>query len=74
MKVSAIMGIMLTVTVMTLYEWPKLKKDQKKEKGVFIAITIMGTILAIILVFFPDMPNPTDFIIWLFKPLGKYLE
>lgn len=34
----------------------------------------MGWILAVLLIFFPEMPGPTDLIDWIFKPLGKMLE
>jgi len=34
----------------------------------------MGWLLAILLLFFPDMPGPTQMIEKLFKPLGKMLE
>lgn len=57
-----------------LYEWPKMDRNQKKEKAAFVILTTMGWLLAILLLFFPDMPGPTQMIDMLFKPLGKMLE
>ncbi|WP_308126673.1 MULTISPECIES: hypothetical protein [Priestia] len=51
-----------------------MERNQKKEKTSFVLLTTMGWLLAILLLFFPDMPGPTQMIDMLFKPLGKMLE
>ncbi|MEW9670623.1 hypothetical protein [Ammoniphilus sp. 3BR4] len=71
---GAVLGITLVVALMALYEWPKMHPKQKKEKAAFIALVAMGWVLGVLLVFFPDMPGPTNLIETLFKPLGKILE
>ncbi|AAY60297.1 hypothetical protein I6G76_00065 (plasmid) [Bacillus cereus] len=74
MKWITVVGITVCVILMTFYEWPKMDWNQKKEKIAFITLTAMGWLLAILLLFFPDMPGPTQMIEKLFKPLGKMLE
>jgi multisubunit Na+/H+ antiporter MnhB subunit len=74
MKGAAVVGITILVVLIFLYEWPKMKRNQKKEKAAFVALTAMGWVLAVLLVFFPDMPGPTQVISKLFKPLGQMLE
>ncbi|WP_028547481.1 hypothetical protein [Paenibacillus sp. UNC451MF] len=71
-------GIILAATVivilMFLYEWPKMKQHSKKEKTAFVVIAAIGWVLAILLVVFPDMKGPTQWVDALYKPLGKLLE
>ncbi|WP_371261597.1 hypothetical protein [Bacillus sp. MUM 116] len=56
MKWVSIVGITVCVAIMALFEWPKMKKNQKKEKAAFVTLTAAGWLLATILLFFPDMP------------------
>ncbi|MEH7023885.1 hypothetical protein [Priestia megaterium] len=74
MKWITVIGITVCVVLIFLYEWPKMDRNQKKEKAAFMILTTMGWLLAILLLFFPDMPGPTQMIDMLFKPLGKMLE
>jgi hypothetical protein len=68
------LAITVGVVLITIYECQKMNQNQKKEKVAFITITAMGWLLAILLVFFPDMPGPTQMIEKLFKPLGTLIE
>ncbi|GAX91386.1 hypothetical protein [Effusibacillus lacus] len=74
MKWGAILGVTLIAGLMALYEWPKIGQNQKREKVVFVTLTAMGWVLAVLLVFFPDIPGPTQLIDAIFKPLGQILE
>jgi len=74
MKWGQAIGITFIFICIILFEWPKLKKKQKKEKGVFITLSVIGWLLGNILLFFPDTPGPTDLVDMIFKPLGKLLE
>lgn len=74
MKWLMVAGITVSVVLIALFEWPKMNRNQKKEKITFVTLSAMGWILAILLLFFPDMAGPTQMISWLFKPLGKLLE
>lgn len=62
------------VICIIFYQWPKIKEHQRKEKGAFIILSVFGWLLANLLIFFPDVPGPTELIDWLYKPLGNLLE
>ncbi|MBD8588078.1 hypothetical protein IFT92_09665 [Peribacillus simplex] len=74
MRWAFVFGITVVAILMTLYEWQKMNKNQKKEKRAFVTLTMAGWLLAVLLVFFPDMPGPTHLMDVIFKPLGKLLE
>ena len=68
------MGIAAVLVLIALYKWPKMKSQKKREKTAFAALTLLGGILAVLLVFVPDMPGPTQFMDALYKPLVNMLE
>lgn len=74
MRWGTILVATVFVVLIVLYEWPKMKQHTKKEKTVFIVITAMGWILAVLLVIFPNMKGPTQWVDALYKPLGALLE
>ncbi|MBD0379507.1 hypothetical protein ICC18_05220 [Paenibacillus sp. WST5] len=59
---------------MFLYEWPKIDRIQKKEKMAFVALTAMGCLLAILVIYYPEMSSPTQWVERIYRPLGKLLE
>ncbi len=74
MNLGAVIGITGIVIFISLYEWPKMGPTQKKEKASFITFTALGWILAVLLLFIPDLPGPTQLVRAIFKPLEKILE
>ncbi|OLO42756.1 hypothetical protein BTR23_01780 [Alkalihalophilus pseudofirmus] len=74
MKWIMVLGITFVIVLMFLYEWPKINQKQKKEKYTFVVLSAMSWILAVLLLFFPEMPGPTDMVDRIYKPLGKLLE
>jgi multisubunit Na+/H+ antiporter MnhB subunit len=64
----------LAMALIILYVWPRLNQEQEREKVSFIALTIMGWLMAILLVFYPEMPGPTQMIDTIYRPLGRILE
>jgi predicted permease len=74
MKWGAIFLCCIGILLMVLFQWPKLKKNQKKEKISFLILTAFGWIMAISLILFPDIPGPTQIVNYIFKPLGILLE
>lgn len=74
MRWGAVFGITVLVACMVLFEWPTMNPKQKKEKATFIGLTAMGWLLGVLLVFFPDLPGPTQLLETILKPLGKMLE
>lgn len=74
MKFAAILGFTVILVFITLYEWPKMKGQMRREKIAFAALTILGGILAFLLVFYPEIPGPTQWLDAIFKPLITLLE
>ncbi|GAB3058243.1 hypothetical protein [Virgibacillus ainsalahensis] len=74
MKLVYVLMILVIAALITVYEWPKINKDMKKEKRSFILFTMGGVLLAILLVYFPTMPGPTELVEAIFSPLGKLME
>jgi hypothetical protein len=64
----------IVILVIIFIQWSTLKKLKKKEKIAFLFLTIFGWLLANTLVFFPEIPGPTQIADFIFKPLGKLLE
>lgn len=73
MEWAKIAGIIVVIIIMFLYEWPKIGGQKKREKAAHAVVTIMGGMLAFMLVIYPDMPGPTQWIDALYKPLTKWL-
>lgn len=75
MKIVAVLGITIIVALMALFQIARLDPQKhKKEKAAFWALTAVGWLLAILLVFFPDMPGPKQLMVTIYKPFGKILE
>jgi hypothetical protein len=64
----------IVVLVIIFIQWSTLKKLKKKEKIAFLLLAIFGWSLANTLVFFPEIPGPTQITDFIFKPFGKLLE
>lgn len=65
--------IVVTILVI-LYEWPKMEKEQMKEKWAFAGLTTAGFLLAVLMIYFPDTPGPNQLIEGIFRPFGKLME
>jgi multisubunit Na+/H+ antiporter MnhB subunit len=74
MKAVFILGTLVLVALIFLYEWPRINRTQKKEKVVFVVLLSLGTILAIVLIWNPDLPGPTQMVDYIYKPLGRMME
>ncbi|MBT2726393.1 hypothetical protein J7E63_05495 [Bacillus sp. ISL-75] len=74
MKWAIVFAFSIVLALMFLYEWPKIKSKEKKEKIVFVCLLAMGWVLSFILLFYPDTPGPTNLVDSIYKPLGKLLE
>jgi hypothetical protein len=68
----AIIGISI---IISLYEFPPLIRGKLyKEIGIFFSLLSIGSILSILLSFGVQFPNPSLWLINLFKPLSNLLE
>ena len=57
MKVGGILGVTVLLALIFLYQWPTLKKNERKVKIVFFALMLVNWVLAVLLVIFPEMPG-----------------
>lgn len=64
----------MVIVAMVLYEWPKINSQHKKERRVFILISGLAFSLAVLLVVYPELPGPTQFADWLYRPLTRLLK
>ncbi|ALX48579.1 hypothetical protein [Lentibacillus amyloliquefaciens] len=74
MKIASVFLAIVVAALITLYEWPRINEDQKKEKRAFIILTTGGFLLAVMLIIFPNLSGPTEFVQWVFKPFSQLLE
>jgi uncharacterized membrane protein len=73
MKWIALVGITVVVVLMVLIEWPGPKKF-RKEKTALVFLSAASYVLAILLLFYPDLPSPTKMFESLYRPFTKILE
>lgn len=64
----------VVAVLIMLFEWPKLKKQQRKEKMALISLLVISIGLAMMLLYFPGIPGPTELVVKVFQPLGRILE
>jgi hypothetical protein len=74
MKWVAFLGVTVLFAIMTRYEWPKLQVHMKKEKIAFAALSILGWVLSFLLIFYRELPGPTQGIHSMYQSLVRFLE
>ncbi|RNB88389.1 hypothetical protein EDM59_04490 [Brevibacillus nitrificans] len=69
-------GVVLSMTVLAVvligYEWPRLKKQPRKDKLVFLSLILIAWTLS--LFDLPNIPGPTTMVQTLFRPFAILLE
>ncbi|MGE7918087.1 hypothetical protein ACQKM9_03940 [Viridibacillus sp. NPDC093762] len=67
-------GILVISTAISLFEMPKLLKNNKtKELWVFIILLLIGTSLSIAVCLKVKLPNPLDWITFIYKPFSEFI-
>jgi Na+/melibiose symporter-like transporter len=70
----AVVGILIISSVIIAIDVPPLvRKKRKKELWIFSTLLLFGTALSIALVSGVQIPNPMDFITWIFKPFSELI-
>lgn len=71
----ACIGIFVVTSLIALYEVPRLlKKKLLKECLVFSLLLIIGTVLSMAMVLQIPLPNPTDWMMIIFKPISNWID
>ncbi|WP_286178713.1 hypothetical protein [Bacillus sp. B4EP4a] len=60
------------VALIILFEWPKMKKNPKKDKVAFLTLLLTGLVLSMFNL--PQMSGPTQWVEILFRPFGEFME
>lgn len=72
MKIGGILGVTITLVLIFLYQWPKLKKNEKKVKIAFFSLMLLNWVLAVLLVIYPEMPGPGQLIDFIYKSFEPF--
>lgn len=67
MEIVKLFIVIVGIVLILLYEWPKLKKSDKKLKRLFVAILAVGFCLSTVMIFFPDLTGPTELLLKFFR-------
>ncbi len=72
MKFVGILGVTVILVLIFFFQWPVLKKNEKKVKTAFFSIMIVNWVLAVLLVIFPEMPGPGQMIDFIYKSFEPF--
>lgn len=71
MRIAFVCAVIVLVLLITWFEWPKMNPRHKKEKIAFGILMFAGFALSAILIYFPNMYGPIDFVNQLFGSIGE---
>lgn len=75
MALLSILAVVVFSTVLCLIEIPKmLQAKQYRELWVFSILLVLGTVLVILKSLDANIPNPSDFIAWVYSPLAGVMK
>lgn len=69
-----LIGILIIATLIVSYELPKMKKKKmQKEIMVFFIFLLFATIVSTFELDNVPLPNPLEWLKYVFEPLGKFI-
>ncbi|GGJ60173.1 multisubunit Na+/H+ antiporter MnhB subunit [Anoxybacillus voinovskiensis] len=71
---GVLFGSIVVVVLIFLLELPRFRRAEKKEKTVFLVLLALGMALAVVLIYFPDVPGPTQLVHYIFEPLARVFK
>ncbi|MGE5328695.1 MAG: hypothetical protein ACM3KR_04210 [Deltaproteobacteria bacterium] len=75
MKAASILLTLVFSSVLCLIEIPKMLKGRLyKELWTFSIILALGVTLAILKSLDVDIPNPSDWVTWVYSPVSDFLK
>ncbi|MEF3303269.1 hypothetical protein [Paenibacillus sp. GYB003] len=70
-----IAGIVAAAALAAAFELPGMLRNRMTKDGiVFVALLVAGTAISIAYTLRVRIPNPVDFIVYLFAPASKWLD
>jgi hypothetical protein len=75
MVIVSILAVLVFSTVLCIIEIPKmLKQNLYRELYTFVVLLGLGTVLAILKSLNVEIPNPSDFIQWVYSPVTNVIK
>ncbi|MEK4149360.1 hypothetical protein NST02_20080 [Robertmurraya sp. FSL W8-0741] len=74
MKAVYIVSITTLVILMFIFQWPKIKATEKKEKAAFVTLTAIGWAIAVFYVIFPSMPSPAKIVDFTLMQISNFFR
>ena len=69
----AFIFIIVACTILFIYEFLRLKKENKRERNSFVILMIFAFGLSLMMGAEKTVPNPLDFIAFIFGPASDWL-
>lgn len=60
---AKIFSVTFVLALIGLYEWPKMNRELKKERVVFVIICILTLAVSVLIVLWPRQHTPVEFIL-----------
>jgi len=60
--------------MMILFEKPQMGRYSGKDKLAFSVLLAFGWVVTLLLVIYPELPGPTQWVDAVYKPLSKLIE
>ena len=75
MAIVSILAVLVFSTVLCIIEIPKMQKEKlHRELWTFSILLGLGTVLAILESLEVEIPNPSDFIAWVYSPFTEVMK
>lgn len=71
---GVLLGSIVVVILIFLFELPRFRRAEKKEKATFLVLLGLGMALAVVLLYFPDVQGPTQLVHYIFSPLARVFK
>lgn len=75
MKIVTILAVLVFATVLSFIEVPKMLKSKSyREFWSFSILLLIGVTLAILKSLGVTLPNPSDWVAWVFSPISNLIK
>ncbi|MGI6534529.1 MAG: hypothetical protein ACOX4H_07420 [Bacillota bacterium] len=75
MAIVSILAVLMFSTVLCITEIPKMLKERLyRELWTFSILLAAGTILTVLKSLDAEIPNPSEFIAWVYSPLAETMK